>query len=450
MDLAIGFGVFLFALIAGVAAGLPVIYPVLLGMVCFGCIALHRGFSFNAVLKMAFSGIKRSLVVLRIFLFIGLMTALWRASGVIPFLVYYSVQLINPQFFLLFCFLITTLISYLLGTSFGTVGTIGVVLIVLAKSGGVSLPLTAGAIISGAYFGDRSAPTSSCANLVAALTDTSIYSNVKKMLKQSLLPLALTAALFGLFSLAHPLPTMQSDVMDELATSFSLHWTLLIPACIVPLLSLCKVKVSYAMLSSILLSAVLAWILQGMSPLAILKTAIWGFTMEGPGKLPAILSGGGFVSMISVSLLILVSSTYSGIFEGTDMLRQVERLLERITLRLGRFPSLCLSSVFANMAACNQTLAVILVQQLYAPIYRSQGKSNQDLALDISNSAVTIAGLIPWSVACAVPLAILGVTSAAVPYCAYLYLVPLCALGESYFEKRRGNKAALSHKAMDE
>jgi NhaC family Na+:H+ antiporter len=163
MDFLIAIIIFAFSLIYSISKQISTIFPVILGMLAFSSVAYYRGYKLKAILGMLLRGMKKSLPLMPIFALIGMITALWRASGTIPFFVYYGTKILNPDYFILFSFLLTCFVSFALGTSFGTVGTIGIVLIVLAKSGNVDLYVTAGAVISGAFFGDRGSPLSSSA-----------------------------------------------------------------------------------------------------------------------------------------------------------------------------------------------------------------------------------------------------------------------------------------------
>ncbi|MBP2666886.1 MAG: Na+/H+ antiporter NhaC-like protein, partial [Firmicutes bacterium] len=162
------------------------------------------------------AGSKQSLVVIRIFVLIGAITAVWRACGTIPFIVYHGIGLMNAQYFILSAFLLSAMVSFLLGTSFGTVGTMGVVLMVLAKSGNVDVDVTAGAIIAGAYFGDRCSPMSSSATLVAALTGTQLYLNLGNMLKTSVLPFLLSCFGYVFLSLNNPLIVGNNPIVSAI------------------------------------------------------------------------------------------------------------------------------------------------------------------------------------------------------------------------------------------
>jgi len=200
MPFMIAISVLIGSLMFCVISGSSILYGLTAGAVAFVFAALALGHKPLAVGRMMWRGVRDSLMVMSILLLIGSMTGVWRACGTIPFLVYYGIHLIAPQTFILFSFLLSVAVSYLIGTSIGTCGTIGVVLMVLANAGGVNPVLTAGAVISGVYFGDRVSPASSCANLVAYLTGTELYANVKLMLRDCLAPMLLTTAFYAVVS----------------------------------------------------------------------------------------------------------------------------------------------------------------------------------------------------------------------------------------------------------
>ena len=429
----IAFDLFAMLLIVSIATGVPVLFAVIMGMFVFASVGLHRGFSLKAMAELILHGMERALVVLRVFILIGVLTALWRASGTVPLLVYYSIQAIPAHLFVVFSFLITAVVSYMLGTAFGTVGTIGVVLMVMAHSGGVFLPLAAGAIISGAYYGDRAAPTSSCANLVAAITHTSLYGNVRAMLKNSMAPLLLSAILYGVLSLRNPLQRVDEAMLEEISASFGTGLVALLPALLILILPLFKIGVGKAMLASIGAAALIARFVQGMGWAAILQTALHGYVMEGTGRFAAIIGGGGLLSMLNVALLVLFSSSYSGIFSGTGMLDGVEHRLEVLAQKIGLYPVTLITATVGSMVACNQTLAVMMTQQVLRPIYARNGRTDEELAMGVANTAVVLPALVPWSVACTLPLSTLGVGFSALPFALFPILVPLWALAYDRF-----------------
>lgn len=248
MDIVVCFALFLAAMLFCLVKDFSLAWALLFALVLFFALGLRRGYGAKALVKMAWSKMPKSMIVLRILFFIGLLTGLWRSCGTIAFFIYHGIRVITPSLFILVAFLLTVLLSYALGTSFGVASTAGVVLMALARSGGVSEAVTAGVILSGIYFGDRGAPTSSCASLVAAIV------------------------------------------------------------------------------------------------------------------------------------------------------------------------------------LCNQTIVVMMEHQLIGAVYARDGAEHEEFAMDIANSGVLIAGLIPWCIACSVPLSALEVSAAAVPYACLLYLIPLCYL----------------------
>lgn len=423
VDLIAAFLVFAGVMALSLILDFSMLLALAVGLACFCAVALHRGFAPRRIGKMVWQGAAGSLVVLRVFLLIGLITAMWRASGTLAFFVVWGTRLITPRIFLLLTFLLTSLLSFALGTSYGVTGTAGVILITLARSGGVDPVMTAGAILSGAYFGDRCAPASSCANLVAGVTGTQLYDNVKHMLRSAALPFLLCVGIYGVLSVCNPIAVTDTALLAGMETQFALSWWTVIPAVLMLVLPLCKVKVRWVLLSSILSAMLIAVVVQGMPVLIAVKTALGGYAAPAGLEL---LSGGGLVSMLKVAGIVVLSSTYSGLFQGTGMLGGVQQLLERGADKLGLFPMTSLVSVGVCAVFCNQTIGVMMVNQLMEGVYHKREQSADQLSLDISNSVVVIAGLVPWCIASAVPLSMLNISAAALPYACLLYLIPLC------------------------
>ena len=425
------FGVFLAGVVACLVLGRSLIWALLLGLALFSLLGLKKGFTPRQLAAMAWRQGRDSLIVVPVFLLIGMVTALWRASGTISFFLYYGLEGLRPASFLLVAFLLSAVLSFALGTCYGVTGTAGVVLITLARSGGVDLAVTAGAILSGAYFGDRCSPMSSCATLVAACTGTELYKNVREMLKTALLPTLLTVLAFGVLSRLHPIQRMDSVVLSSLRENFDLHWTVLLPAVLMLVLPLAKVPVKWAMAASAATAFVLTVALQGLPVPEALRTAILGYAPR-QAELAGILSGGGLVSMVTSGAVVFITSLYAGILEGIDALAPAKDWVERLSRRVGLFPAAVLVSTAVVSVFCNQAVMVMIDAQLLADSYEARGASRTELAMDIANSGVTIAGLVPWSIAITVPLSMLDVGTEAIPWCVLLYMIPLCY----FFTKR--------------
>ena len=419
--MAVCFLLFLAMVAACLAAGLSVAWGIFGGLLLFGGLALSRGYSLRRVWAMAWSQGRKTILVLRILVLIGVITGLWRASGTIAICVWYGVKLITPSLFLLVTFLITALMSYALGTSFGVVGTAGVIFMALARSGGVDEVVTAGVLLSGIYFGDRCSPASSSASLVAAVTETALYDNVKLMLRTGALPLLLVTGIYVFLSLRHPLAAVDGQVLEALSGSFRLTPWVLVPALVMLVLPLLRVPILPSMGVSILASAVLAVAVQGFSPLQVAEIALLGYH-PAQGPLAEILSGGGAVSMFTTLILVPLTGLYTGILDGIGALRPMERRAEALTGRWGRLPVTAATAVLCAAVFCNQAVAVMLTQQITGGCYADR----RELAQDIENTAILFAGLIPWSIACAIPLSVMGVGYGAVAYGFLLWVIPLC------------------------
>jgi len=265
MDIVVCFALFLAAMLFCLVKDFSLAWALLFALVLFFALGLRRGYGAKALVKMAWSKMPKSMIVLRILFFIGLLTGLWRSCGTIAFFIYHGIRVITPSLFILVAFLLTVLLSYALGTSFGVASTAGVVLMALARSGGVSEAVTAGVILSGIYFGDRGAPTSSCASLVAALTETDLYGNVRQMFQTAALPYALCLIAYTVLSFRNPIVTVDETMLDALAESFVISPWALVPALTMLILPLLRVPIRRAMAISAAAAFVITVTVQGGS-----------------------------------------------------------------------------------------------------------------------------------------------------------------------------------------
>lgn len=435
MDIAITFIIIFVCLMLSVYKGIFIFYPLFLGLVLFLVISARRGFKLNGLLAMAYRGAKKSLLIVNILLLIGAITAVWRASGTVSYIVYYGIRAINPHYFILAAFILSSLVSFLLGTSFGTVGTVGVILMVMVKSGNANINAVAGAIIAGAYFGDRCSPMSSSANLVATVTGTELYKNLKNMFKTSAVPFVLALGFYTYISQKYPLISDNSRIGQEIINNFNISFVVIIPALIILILAAFKVDVKLSMLISVISAAAIGVIWQHQSVMEMLKYTVFGYTMPDGGFLADIMKGGGVVSMLKVMLIILTSSAYSGIFEGTGLLKELESGILRFGRRFGVFFTTIVVSIASASFGCSQTLAIMLTYQLVKNMYAGENKDDYELVVDIENTVIVISALIPWNIAAAIPAAALSANAGYIAYAGYLYLLPLVNWIGKYVEK---------------
>ena len=198
-DVLIASAIFAAGIALSVIMDMILVVPLALGYVCYASVAKARGHSLASIARMSRDGAKESMVVVGTLFLIGTVSAIWRASGTIAIFVKYGLGLITPHLFLLLVFLICCVFSYALGSCFGVAGTIGIIFVTMAKAGDVSALMTAGAVLSGGYFGDRCSPVSASASLTAFVTKTDLYTNVKLMAKTMTVPVAITIRLLRRF-----------------------------------------------------------------------------------------------------------------------------------------------------------------------------------------------------------------------------------------------------------
>lgn len=428
-------GLFLMGLVLCIASGTDLLFALLFGMLCFSIYSIRKGNSPKATGQMLKEGMSQVANILIILILIGCLTASWRFCGTIPFILYHSIRFIQPRFFILCTFLLCSMMSFLTGTSFGTFSTMGVICMLMGQTAGISPLLMGGAILSGSFFGDRCSPMSSSAQLVCSLTRTDIYTNIKGMMRSALVPFLLSAVLYTVFAgKSTVLPDTSSVALFK--EYFSLHWMVSIPAILILVLSLLHIDVRWTMLSSIAVSILISLFLQGTDPAELFPSLYRGYLAPEGTKLAELLNGGGVSSMLHVCLIVLISSSYSGIFSHTPLILPVKEALNRQSKRLGTFGTVTLSALISCGISCNQSLGTLLTCQLCEDLYEKK----EDLALALEDTVIVICALIPWGVAGAVPLATLGAPLASMSVAFYLWLIPVwrlvCEIGERIRRKK--------------
>lgn len=427
MSLYVAFIIFIISMIVAIVTGHSMVIALFIGLVCFLIVGKKQGFSLKSMIQMSVDANKSSLVVIKVMLIIGVLTAVWRVSGTITVFVYYGMKIILPPIFLIVTFLLCCLLSYAIGTSFGVAGTVGVIFMALARSGGVDPLITAGVVMSGVYFGDRCSPVSSSANMVAGVTNTQIYDNVKIMMKTGALPLVISLGVYIVLSVLNPISSVDQGMITTFENQFNISSWSFLPAIIVIGLPLLKIGVVKAMTASIISAIIIAWLVQGVDIISVIEICIFGYEVEESG-LGAILNGGGLVSMLEIVVILIISSSYSGIFSGTNMLDSLQEKLGKACGKLGRFAVMIFMSIAMSCIFCNQTIGTLMCADLMKKPYIDGGGNNTELAIDLENSVILIACFIPWSIGCSVPLLMLGVDFRALPFAVFMYLVPLCYL----------------------
>lgn len=420
------------ALLVCLVLDLSILYALVAGLILFLLHGRRKGFTWRELASVSLSGVKTVKNILITFLLIGMLTALWRDAGTIPTIVCYAAQLIRPSIFLLMAFLLNCLVSVLTGTAFGTAATMGVICATMASSMQIDLLPVGGAVLSGVYFGDRCSPVSTSALLVSELTGTSIFRNIRNMLRTALVPFLASCLFYGLLGSLSSHSGQLLDLHAIFGRTFELKWITLLPAALILLLSLLQVNVKLAMTASILVSLPISVFVQHTAVADLPRLLLTGYHAADP-QIAAMLNGGGILSMVRVTAIVCLSSSYSGIFQKTGLLDQAKQTILTLAQRTCPYAAILCTSVTAGMIACNQTLTIMLTRQLCEGVESDRER----FAIHLEDSAVLVAPLVPWSIAGGVPLASIGAPTVCIVFACFLYLVPLWRLATETLRSRR-------------
>lgn len=416
-------GIFAAVLLVCVFSGISIIYAMLVGYMFFFGYGLKKKKTWKEMFSFSLQGVRTAKNILLTFILIGILTASWRASGSIAYIVYYASAVCHPSVMLLASFLLCSLVSFLTGTSFGSAATIGVICMTMAKSMNISEVHAGGAVLAGIYFGDRCSPVSTSALLVSELTKTDLFENLKAMAKTAVIPFIISCVTYTLLGMQSHSGKLTEDIRGIFGEYYHLSlWTLL-PVFLVLVFSVMRVNVKKTLAVSAVCAMLAAAFLQGFPVSGLPALCISGFSAESD-QIQKFMGGGGILSNLKVIGIVSISSCYSGMFKGTDFLRGIEKNIEKMNWKITPFGTTLLTAIVTAAISCNQTLSIMLTEQLC-------GKNNPDkpaFALALENSAVVVAPLIPWSVASAVPLASVGAPAMSICAAVYLYLLPLCYL----------------------
>ncbi|WP_324270508.1 Na+/H+ antiporter NhaC family protein [Fusobacterium polymorphum] len=396
-----------------------IVYALIIGYIIFISYGLIKGYNLKVLVKKSFEGMLTVKNILLVFILIGMITALWRASGTIAFIVYMGSKLISPSILILITFLLCAMLSLLIGTSLGTAATIGVICFSIGKTMGINPYYIGGAVLSGIYFGDRCSPMSTSALLISELTKTNLYTNIKMMIKTSIIPFIVTCVFYLFLGFKSTISPVSVDVTEIFKQNYNLNIVVIIPAILIIVLSLLKINVKKTMLISIVVSFIIAMFIQKESVVSLIKYCIFGYNNSNQ-ELNLMMKGGGILSTINVGLIVGISSSYSGIFKETKMLVPLKEYLKGFSEKTSNYFVIFLSSIISGAIACNQSLGIILTNELSEELV-----DKQERAIILENTVVLLAGLIPWNTAMVVPLRTLDVGIMSGFFAFYLYFLPL-------------------------
>ena len=422
---------FSLSLIVSLLLNFSVVYALIIGYIIFISYGLIKGYSLKVLIKKSFEGIMTVKNILLVFILIGMITALWRASGTIAFIVYIGSKLISPSILIFLTFLFCAVLSVLIGTSLGTAATMGVICASIGKAMGINPYYVGGAVLSGIYFGDRCSPMSTSALLIAELTKTNLYTNIKLMIKTSIIPFIVTCLFYLFLGFKSKVSNISVDVTEIFKQNYNLNIIVIIPAILIIILSILKINVKKTMLVSIVISFIIAMFIQRDSIVALINYCIFGYHHPNE-RLNLMMKGGGILSMVNVSLIVGISSSYSGIFKETKMLVSLKKHLKDFSKKTSSYFVIFLSSIISGAIACNQSLGTILTNELCGELVEKQ-----KMAIILENTIILLVGLIPWNIAMGVPLKTIGVGFMSGLFAFYLYFLPLWNLFLDFIKERK-------------
>ena len=408
-----------------------VIYALIVGYIIFITYGFMKGHNLIVLIKKSFEGVLTVKNILLVFVLIGMITALWRASGTIAFIVYIGSKLISPSILILLTFLLCSILSVLIGTSLGTAATMGVICASIGKTMGINPYYVGGAVLSGIYFGDRCSPMSTSALLIAELTKTNLYTNIKLMIKTSIIPFVMTCLFYLFLGFNSTVSNISVNVTEIFKQNYNLNIIVIIPAILIIILSILKINVKKTMLVSIVISFIIAMFIQRDSIVVLINYCIFGYHHPNE-KLNLMMKGGGILSMVNVSLIVGISSSYSGIFKETKMLVSLKKHLKDFSKKTSSYFVIFLSSIISGAIACNQSLGRILTNELCGELVEKQ-----EMAIILENTVILLVGLIPWNIAMGVPLKTIGVGFMSGFFAFYLYFLPLWNLFLGVMEEKK-------------
>lgn len=440
-------------LFASVALGWSIIPALFVGALLFMGYGLVRRCSLRAMASRAAGSVRSAGTVVVAFVLIGVLTSLWRASGTIAFIVAHSTAVIHAATVIPLSFLLCSAMSVLVGSSFASAATMGTICMSLGLSMQANPVMLGGAILAGVYVGDRCSPVSTSALLVKQLTHTNLFDTIARMLRTGAVPFVLSCVVYvaaavvewlcasggsGFGAASAAVSTNASSITDIgglFSSAFDLHWLTLVPALLVIVLALLHVDVRLLMLASIAASVAICVGVQHMEWAELLRLLIFGYHAQNP-QVAALLDGGGILSMLTVMAIVCISSAYAGIFAETRMLARLQQTIEMLGHRLGACGATMITATCAAALACNQTLTIMLTHQLCGGLYGDDESERSAQAIDLEDSAVVIAPLIPWSIAGAVPLATINAPTLSLAAATFLYLLPLSRMLASAVRRR--------------
>lgn len=413
--------------------------PMLIGTAFAALMALRLGYKWNTIEESMYDGIRQALQAIVILAIIGVLIGVWLLAGVVPTMIYYGLGVMTPGIFLLATLLICSVTSLATGTSWGTAGTMGIAMIGIGQGLGIPAPMTAGAIISGAYFGDKMSPMSDTTNLAPAMAGTDVFTHVKFMMKPTAVAYTI-ASIFYLF-IGMKIGNGSADLTaietmrSGLAEAFTISPFLLLPPIVVIVAIARKVPAIPGIFLGIVLGAILAPIFQGSSFGDILNVSYNGFeSATGIEAIDNLLSAGGLSNMMYSISLTLIAMMFGGIMEKTGQLEVIVNKLLKMVKTTGGLVSMTIATCLgSNITMPEQYISIVVPGRMYASAYKERGLHPKMLSNALESAGTLTSPLVPWNTCGVFLLGVLGVqTIEYIPYAIFNYTMPVVVIIMTY------------------
>lgn len=395
---------------------------------------MRLGYNYKQIEQFMFSMMNTVMNPILIIMAVGALIGAWILSGTVPTMIYYGLKLVSPTFFLVTSLIFCSIVSIGTGTSFGTMGTAGLALIGMGQVLGIPAGMTAGAIVSGAYFGDKLSPLSDSTNMAAAMAGANLFAHVKHMLWTTTPAYILTAIIFSIldFSYGGTASTSEVDlILNYLSEGFNLGIVTLIPIIVLIILLVMKKPAVTSIFIAALVGGLVAIVYQGETITNTLGTLYKGYNFEsGIAEMDKLLHRGGISSMLGIVALFLFALGLGGLLQGSGALNTI---IDSVAKRIRSVGGLVLSTViisYITVAASGViSFAAAITGTLMRPLYEKFRLKPENLSRVIEDTATQSAPLFPWSINSIFAATTLGVSAAAfIPFCFLAFLTPIFTL----------------------
>lgn len=366
-------------------------------------LGIRLGHSYKDLQNAITKGISNGLEAVLILIAVGALVGTWIAGGVVPTLIYYGLEFIHPNIFLLATLIICSIMSVATGTSWGTVGTAGIAMIAIGEGLGIPLPIVAGAVLSGAYFGDKLSPLSDSTVLASSLSKVDVLAHVRAMMVLSIPAFVITAIMFTITGFMYGGRNIDQDKVEflkqALQDTFTINIWMIIPAVIVVLLLVLKKPSMPVIAIGALLGAVWAMAFQGMNPADALGTAYNGFSINSDVDfLNTLLNRGGIVNMLGSLVVIILGLGFGGVLEYLGVLKVIVATFEKKLHNAGNVTlSTLVVAFFANIFGCAMYVSLILTPKIMEKSYDKLKLDRRVLSRNSEVGGTLTSGMVPWS-----------------------------------------------------